>query len=230
MKTLATLTTVCLFITACSNAEIGNIKDVNPATVYTKYYVYNNENDESTVRFRAQFTFAGPNGTSLVLNAPARIELDGDSLTVDSTDIEGAFYEVKKTARTFNGEHTVTFINIDGKAYTNHFRFNYFTLQTMPAGISGSGTVLTLNGLSNNDSINVRVEDTSDATNNIDTLLAVNNNNIILPAGLFIGLTNGPITIQVGKVYDRPLEHTTPEGGSINFIYTLAERNTQLKK
>jgi len=228
MKTLALLTTLCLLIAACSNTEIGNIKDVNPATVYTSYYVHYDESNDSMVTFKAQFTFAGPNGTSLVLNPPAKVELDGNAITVDSTPAEGAFYEVKKPLTA--GQHILAFTNIDGKVYTNHLNLPGFRLQPLPASIASDGLILNFTGLNTSDSIYISIEDTSETTPNIDTLLAVDNNTLPVPASLFAGFSNGPLTIQVAKGNNRPLDHTTAEGGNIFMMWALAERKTQLKK
>lgn len=230
MKTLALLTALCLLITACSNAEIGNIKDVNPATVYTSYYVNYSEGADSMVTFRGQFTFAGPNGTSLVLNAPAKVELDGYTIAVDSNNMEGAFYEVKKPAGNFNGVHTVAFTNVNGKVYTNHFNFANFTLQPVPGSVDNNGLLLNFSKLNANDSVYIKVEDTSYETRDIDTLLAVKNNVLQLPGSLFSALHGGPLTVNVSSGYDKPLEQATAEGGKILFMYTLAERKTLLKK
>lgn len=214
----------------CCNAEIGNSKDVNPETVYTKYLISYFEGD-SSVSVRAQFTFAGPNGTTLVLNAPAKIELDGDSIHVDSTAADGAFYEVKKPSSGFNGTHTLAYTGTNDTTYTQQFSFNPLRLaNAIPPQISRQGLPLAFSGLNENDSIHIRIRDTSNGSRDVDTMLHVYNNKTFVAKSVLRMLSPGPLTIEIGKEVTLTLQNATKEGGDFTILYILADRETLLKK
>ena len=222
---------VCIVVIfACCNAEIGNIKDVSPETVYTKYLVTYVESD-SVVLVRAQFTFAGPNGTTLVLNTPAKIELDGDSIHVDSTTEDGAFYEVKKPASVFKGSHTLVFTGTNGTTYSQPFTFTPIKLATPIASqIPKEGLLLNFSGLQDNDSIHIRIMDTSSIGNSIDTMLLVKDNKALVDKAALQKLQPGPINIQLGQGSTVALHHTTKEGGVFTILQILTDRQATLNK
>ncbi len=223
-------THVCMLtLFACSNAEIGNIKDVNPETVYTNYHVTYVESD-SVVLIRAQFTFAGPNGTTLVLNSPAKIELDGDSIQVDSTTEDGAFYEVKKPVTAFNGSHTLIFTGTNGTKYSQPFTFKAVTLANpIPSQVPKEGMALNFTGLQDNDSIHLRVIDTSGASNSIDTMLLVTRNKALVGNAILQRLHPGRLIFQLGREENLPMANTTKEGGVITILQILGDRQTTLR-
>jgi len=94
---------ICLTI-GCSSNEIGNSKDVNPQTIFVDYSVSGEENNDSVTCW-AQFRFAGEDGTTLVLNEPSNIRLDGMEIAVDSSAGVGALYEKKFKTALFAGSH-----------------------------------------------------------------------------------------------------------------------------
>ena len=228
-KLLLPLLCLTLFC-ACGDAEIGNSKDVNPETVYIKYRVTYNEN-EPMVTLRAQFAFAGPNGTTLVLNNPAKVELDGDSIHVDSTAGEGAFYEVQKPAATFTGNHTLVFTGNNGVKYTQPFVFSPVQLtSTIPAAIGRDGFPLTFSGLAPTDSLNIRIKDTSSSGTELDTMLYVANNQTVVSRAMLAKLKPGPLTIKIAGITPQPMPNTTKEGGEFTVWYVLNDRKTVLAK
>ncbi|MBK5271605.1 MAG: hypothetical protein JJE22_11400, partial [Bacteroidia bacterium] len=86
---------VILFLFSCSSNEIGGSKDVNPETIWFDYQVWGEEgHDNMTVML--QYRFAGENGTTLVLDEPSKVELDGEIIKADSSKITGAYYEMVK--------------------------------------------------------------------------------------------------------------------------------------
>src|SRR6478735_6391121 len=97
-----------IFIFSCSSNEIGNSKDVNPETIYLDYEIYYDNGDDS-VSCYLQYRFAGENGTTLVLNSPAGVSIDGNNIPVDSNNISGAFYLKNFYAKNFTGKHNITY-------------------------------------------------------------------------------------------------------------------------
>src|SRR4026208_282257 len=84
-----------LILTACNSNEIGSSKDVNPETIYFDYKLWGEEgNDDITLML--QYRYGGKNGTTLVLGEPSKVELDGELIPADSSNMTGAFYEMIK--------------------------------------------------------------------------------------------------------------------------------------
>ena len=97
------LVSISVALFSCSSNEIGGSKDVNPETIYFDYKVCGEEGDED-VTVMLQYRFAGQNGTTLVLEDSAKVELDGQLIRVDSSKMTGAFYEVIRPAKDFIGK------------------------------------------------------------------------------------------------------------------------------
>src|ERR1044072_8148895 len=72
-----------IFSFSCTSNEIGNSKDVNPERIYFDYKVRGDERD-SSVTLYLQYRMGGPNGTTLMLDTPAKVQLDSEVISVDS--------------------------------------------------------------------------------------------------------------------------------------------------
>jgi hypothetical protein len=119
-----------LLISSCTSNEIGNSKDVNPDAIYFDYKIWAEEGKQD-VSIMLQYRFGGANGTTLVLNDPAKVELDGaSSYLPDSSRMTGAFYEVIKPLAGFSGDHKIIFTDINKKQYEEEFSFQPFKLST----------------------------------------------------------------------------------------------------
>src|SRR6266508_529111 len=90
---LISLLTISSLI-ACTSNEIGNSKDVNPDAVFFDYKIRGEEKD-SNITVYIQYRMGGSNGTTLVLNEPAKVQLDGEIIPVDSAKLAGAFYDIQ---------------------------------------------------------------------------------------------------------------------------------------
>src|SRR5215813_15531708 len=121
MRLLFLLFAVTL-IASCTSNEIGNSKDVNPESIYFDYRIWGDE-DAGYITARLQYRFAGPNGTTLLLENPSKAEFDGVAIKADSSKMNGAYYEVTKPVKEFAGKHTIVFTDRDGKQYKEEFNF-----------------------------------------------------------------------------------------------------------
>lgn len=220
---------VWLLSAACSSNEIANSKDVNPETVYMEYAVSYSAALDS-VSCRAQYRFGGINGTTMVLNPPSKVALDGRVLTVDSTEFTGAFYGRNVTASQFAGEHKWTFTGIDGKVYTTGFSFGPVVCKTeLPAVISKNDISFDIQGASLRDSITIEISDTASATPNIRRTELIAGNKLVVAAAALKQLANGPLNISIYRNEDRPLTNSTREGGHISFNYEIRQYQVELK-
>jgi hypothetical protein len=225
---LTTTSILTMLLYSCTSNEIGDSKDVNPDAIYFDYKVWAEEGKED-VSVMLQYRFAGANGTTLVLNDPAKVELDGQAVPADSSKMTGAFYEVTKSLTEFTGKHKIRFTDINKKQYEEEFSFQPFKLNTeIPAIVSRGELVFDLNGLNAVDYIRIFARDTAFESNDINRIDTVRNGRITITLADLDNLVNGPINIEFYKEDERPVKNGTKEGGRIAITYGL-KREFELK-
>jgi len=210
-----------LIFNSCNSNEIGNSKDVNPEAIYFDYKIWGDEgNDNLTIKL--QYRFAGKNGTTLTIEKPARVELDDELVPVDSTKMTGAFYEIHKPINKFNGEHTITFTDINEKQYREKFRFQPLQLKTgLPDTLKRGKMLLEVNGLDGERFVRVILSDTSFTSEGINRVDTIKNGQIIISEEDMKSLVNGPIQLELIKEEERPVKNGTREGGRFTISYGL---------
>ena len=224
---ISALTLISIF-PSCESNEIGNSKDVNPDAVFFDYRIWAEEGRED-VTVNIQYRMGGRNGTTLILDEPSKVLLDGEQMKLDSAKVTGAFYEVQKPLASFPGKHVITFNGVDNKQYKEEFEFVPFTLDPeVPAVMHRGDLVFTFNGLDSIDYLGVTLTDTSFASSDINDLDTVRNGRLVIAAHRLVVLTNGPINLQFYKEIERPLKSTTKEGGRLYISYGL-KREFELK-
>ena len=215
----STLTSAFLLI-ACTSDEIGNSKDVNPDAVYFDYEVWAEEtNPDVTVNL--QYRMGGKNGTTLVLDEPSKVLLDGEQLKLDSAKATGAYYELQKPVASFSGKHTVTFTDLNKKEYKEEFEFVPFKLDSLSPVMHRGDLVFTFKGLEAVDVIDVALTDTSFKSADINDTDTVRNGRLIISANRLSALVNGPINLQFYKEAVKSIKNGTKEGGRILIRYGL---------
>lgn len=217
-----------VFITACTSNEIGSSKDVNPDAVYFDYKVWGEEGREE-VTVNLQYRMGGKNGTTLLLDAPSDVKLDGELIKVDSAKFSGAFYEVQKPVASFAGTHTIHFTDLNKKEYKEEFSFNPFSLEPdVPAVINRGELVFIFKGLEPVDYLTVVLTDTSFSSKDINDVDTVKNGRLVISAERLGAVVNGPINLQFIKEGFNDLKNTTKEGGKLYMSYGL-KREFELK-
>ena len=208
-------------ISSCSSNEVGNAKDVNPESIYFEYKVWGDEgSDDVTVML--QYRFAGRNGTTLVLEDSSKVELDGQVIKVDSSNMNGAYYEVIKPVKDFVGKHTIVFTNLENKQYKEEFEFKPVSLRTkIPNEIKRGDLVFDLDGLEPMDHVRILLTDTSFASEDINWIDTVKNGRVVISANDLKRVVNGPVHLELIKEVDKPVKNGTREGGSFSFSYGL---------
>ena len=99
---------VTIVLLGCTSNEIGYSKEVSPEAVYFDYTIWGDE-ESGNVTAKFQYRFGGPNGTTLVLEDPAKVEFDGELLPVDSSRMNGDWYEVNRLLKNFVGRQQVLY-------------------------------------------------------------------------------------------------------------------------
>lgn len=217
------LAVILFFITglfACNSNEIGESRDVNQDKIYMDYSIAYTEGDEQ-VNLTFQYRFAGAAGTTLVLNAPSQVKLDGEVLKVDSSKSRGAFYEVNKNYSRFLGKHHIEFTDVNGKQYADSFEFAPFALVNLPASADRNKDLVisyNVNGLNEEDNIKINSVDTDSSFHHFQTGPRAN---ITIPALDLKRQMNKDLSFETTFYRTLPLLQTASEGGTMMLTYRL---------
>jgi hypothetical protein len=213
---------------SCTSNEIGNIKDVNPDAVFFDYEVWAEE-DKEDVTVNLQYRMGGKNGTTLVLDEPSKVILDGEQLKVDSAKVTGAYYEVQRPIASFAGKHTISFTDLNKKEYIEEFEFRPFTLEAeVPSTLNRGDLVFNFKGLEPVDYLSVILTDTSFTSADINDIDTVRNGRLVIKAHKLSALINGPIHLQFFREQVLPIKRPTKEGGKFIITYGL-KRDFELR-
>src|SRR5687767_13886001 len=213
---------------SCTSDEIGNSKDVNPDAVFFDYEVWAEEGKED-VTVNIQYRMGGKNGTTLVLDEPSKVMLDGEQLKFDSAKVTGAYYEVQKPFASFAGKHVISFTDLNKKEYNEEFEFKPFILEpNVPSTLNRGDLVFNFKGLDSVDYLSVILTDTSFTSADINDVDTVRNGRLVIKAGRLSALINGPINLQFFKEEILPVKKPTKEGGKFIITYGL-KRDFELK-
>jgi hypothetical protein len=214
---------------SCNSEEIGNSKDVAPETIYSSYTITYTEG-EPTVNCIAQFRFAGEEGTTLVLSDSSRVQLDAETILIDSSKFRGAYYETEKPMPSFTGLHTWRFRDINSKNYDETFRFAPISLQTdLPAVIKPADLLLHFNEVTDGDSIFISISDTSKSSSNDEIKYSVSHGSVLIPATLFKNLHPGELHFFIYLIRQQTLQHSPKEGGKMIQVQYLKEKKCKLE-
>lgn len=218
-----------VFLLSCTSDEIGSSKDVNPEAVFFDYEIWAEEGKED-VTVNVQYRMGGKNGTTLVLDDPSKVLLDGEQLNVDSAKVTGAYYEIQKPIASFPGKHSITFIDLNRKEYKEEFEFTPFSLEPdVPATLHRDDLIFSFKGLDSIAYLNVILTDTSFHSADINDIDTVINGRLVISAARLSALINGPINLQFHQEVEKPMKNSTREGGKLYIHYGL-KREFELKE
>ena len=202
---------------------------MNPDAVYFDYKIWGKEGDED-ITIMLQYRFGGENGTTLVLEEPGKVELDGEVIKGDSSAMTGAFYEIQKPLAGFAGKHAIVFTDNNGKQYREQFSFQPVFLKTaIPDTIQRDYLIFELDGLDRTDYVRVLMTDTSFKSEGINRLDTVTNGRITITPFDLRNVVDGQVQLEFIKEDERPVNKGTNEGGRISISYGL-KREFILKK
>lgn len=210
-----------IFLLACNNNPDA-VRGPDSSLVYFDYKV-TAEEDGGLVTCFFQYRMGGPEGTTMVVEAPGNVELDGETLSPDSANFTGAYYEVMKPLADFSGKHTIRFTDPGGQVYEEQFDFQPVTLTTPLPEVVRRDEDLTieLGGLRPVDLIRVVANDTSFTSRDINRLDTVRNGRLVITRDQFRKLENGPIMLYLARESTLPVLNGTDEGGRLVMNYSL---------
>lgn len=211
-----------LFFTLSGCRNDARHKNGAPVTSIFFDYKIRGEEKDSNVTVYIQYRNGGPNGSTLLLDEPAGVELDGEAVPADSARLTGAFYEIQKPSADFAGSHTIVFTDLDKKEFKETFDYHPFSLRTtIPAIVSRGDLAFDLDGLNTEDFLRVTATDTSFTSKDIIEIDTIKNGRLIIPAAKLKALVNGPITFLLSKETERGVKNGSREGGRIVVNYGL---------
>jgi hypothetical protein len=220
-KISLSLLVLVLFFFGCRSNEVGSSKDVDPAAIWFDYQVRAEENN-SDVTVLLQFRFAGENGTTLALEEPSSVSLDGVPVRGDSSRFAGAYYEIQKSADSFTGKHSIVFTDSKKKQYREDFEFRPVKLlAAIPDTIHRGDLEIKLDGLEMEDFVRVIMTDTAFTSNGINRVDTVKNGRLFISRADLQSVFNGPVQLELVRESENPVKNGTREGGRLSIFYTL---------
>jgi hypothetical protein len=219
---LAGMLLVITGLFACNSNEIGASKDVNQDKIYMDYDIsYEEGRGADQVVLNIQYRFAGAAGTTLVLNSPSQVKMDGKILNVDSSGQSGAYYYLSENYNYFLGKHCIQFTDTNGKQFTDSFEFAPFTLVNLPATADRNKDLVVsynINGLNATDDIEINSVDTDSSFHYHQS---GSNTSATIPALDLKRQKNNDVSFEATIYRKIPLSQTTSEGGSLQLTYRL---------
>jgi hypothetical protein len=211
-----------LFLTACSDSnDKKSTSDVNAESIFFDYQVRGEEGNEA-VTVLLQYRYGGENGSTLTLEEPASVQVDGETIKGDSSKITGAYYEIQKPVANFAGKHSILFTNLDKKEYQEEFTFQPMQLMTaIPETVQRGDLVLELSGMKAEDYVRVILTDTVFAGEGFERMDTVRDGRILITKDEMAALADGPIQLELINEQENPVKKGTKEGGRLSFSYGL---------
>jgi hypothetical protein len=212
---------IAITFAACTNRDSASNEEVDTNSIYFDYKITGDEGS-GEVTCLIQYHYDGAAGETLLLEEPSKVELDNEKIAVDSAQLSGAFYEIRKPLESFAGKHTITFTDLKGKKFTEVFHFAPFTLETnLEERIQRGEISLQLQGLKARDAVQVVLIDTSFTTDDINEIMPVQNGRLNLTKEKLNKVADGPVTLQLYKAKERKVKNATAKGGKISISYSL---------
>lgn len=209
---------LAVFLVGCTSNEDKGSKRFSPDAIYFDYNVWGDE-ESGMVTVKLQFRDGGPAGTSLVLDDPARVEFDGEQLRVDSSRMNGAWYEISKPLIDFNTRHRIVYTDIDEIQHREEFNFNVFYLNTeLPKVIKRGNLIIEIEGLESKDYIKVLLTDTTFYGRGIDRIDTVQNGRVTITRRDMDNLKNGPVSLEFYRDEEHALTQTGGRGAGCLFL------------
>lgn len=192
-----------IFLIACTDNTPAWEKPEKQDGVYFDYKIRGEESD-SNVTVYIQYKMGGPGGDAFLLTEPAHVQLDGETIYVDSARLTGAFYEIQKPAYSFVGKHTILFTDENKKEHKEEFEYDPFYLEKeLPAVVNRGDLAFDFRGLKKEDHIRISATDTSFMSKDIIEIDTVKNNKLVIPADKLRNLVDGPIVLLVTKETEK---------------------------
>jgi hypothetical protein len=134
--------------------------------------------------------------------------LDGQELVLDSTEMNGYYYEADFSADSFFHQHEITLKGKE-KAYKESFQASRFTLPSgFPSSVSDTSLTLPVEGVEEGEKLLVNFIDTAFNNNDLHREYLVENGKLNIPSTDMLALTPGPVSAEI--LYEQRIRSTLP--------------------
>ena len=187
-----------IIFSSCNlSKEPASLRDIDTRDIFFDYRVTGQEGYDKLTVF-IQFRYGDFDGETILLEKPARVELDGEVFPADSSVRTGYYYELYKPIETFAGKHKIMFTGFDNKQQEEEFEFTPLRLLSeIPDTLRRADLQLELTGAGEKDSVRVLLTDTAFYSNGINRVDSVINGRLFLTKQDLQSLTNGPVQLEL---------------------------------
>lgn len=223
MKPFFPFLLLLFFALSCADeVPSDRIRRAPSGGVFADYQVWAEEGTDD-VTIRLQYRRGDEEGEAFAVQGPGKVLLDGEELTADSTRFMGAFYEVLKPVESFRGEHTVVYIDKNGKEHRETFMFKPFTLaDELPETIKKRPFRIQLKGfLQEATPVRLVMVDTSLHSSGVNEELLVEGGMLEITEEYLSNLTKGPVTLEIYREEERPVKESESHYGKFIMNYGL---------
>ncbi|HEY0041550.1 MAG TPA: hypothetical protein VGB71_12840 [Flavisolibacter sp.] len=214
----------CVFfcLTSCLNNKQDDPTAMHPDVIFHDYKLTADE-DRGDVTMMLQYRLNGPEGEPFLLNEPSKVSLDGIELKADSAKLAGTFYEFSRPIQDFRGSHTIIFTDSRGKEHKAAFAFEPFMLaEELSEQISKSPFAIKLADFPKDPTpIRLVMIDTAYATTDVNEEMRIRDGIVPIDGQKLANLVKGPITLEVYREEEKPLQGISKKGGRISITYGL---------
>lgn len=220
----ALILTAGLFNTACSTDTVSS-KDVNAEAVDQNYVLSYDESTNSTWIY-AQYRVGGSTGTTVELNDPANLKINGQ--TPSKSSFLGTSYELRQSG--FVKSATFVYDTGSGQTLTNAIRIEPLILrkadQVLAVNAGYTALVDAPNLASNETVVASLVQEVQDGQGNSDFAIAngvydAAHSQVTFSPSELNKLSNGIGKLQMERQKWAALSQATREGGGISATYAL---------
>jgi hypothetical protein len=184
------------------------------SSIYLDYQVWGEEEKEYVtvlIRLFENSNFKKP----VALPAPGFVELDGQVLIADSSEMAGHFYEIQFHVDDFEGPHKIIVADAWGKQATEEFEFSSFALkEEIPDLVTKRDDfTLPILGLKDGEFVRVIMIDTVFSTSDINRLDTLRNNEIVIERQALQDVASGPVSLLLFKEEEEQVYASELYGG-----------------
>lgn len=211
-----------VILAGCANPDQKEVSKSGHFLYYLDYRVWGEEGKPNAT-ILVQLRQGGAEGPAVLLEKPARIELDGELFHADSTPLTGVFYELVKPVEQLEGRHTIVLTDEEGNKFKEEFEFNPFRIEPeLPPVLPKKAFSIKLSHFPKQKTkVLLSVTDTAFETNDINELVSVNKAQLEITETMLQRLKAGPVFFELYKEEERIIEKSGATVGRLWVSYGL---------
>jgi hypothetical protein len=232
-KSFLLFTFIAAFWSACPSTETVESTRVAASEVYQSYSISASRRETSV---HATFRQSGETGKTIDLDAPAKIELNGQLMTeIAPSFMSGTNYETKMSG--FVPRQQFAFTDAKGKVYRNEIALAALEISAPKIVLSRTrGSIFQLSrAVAADEQLSVSVNgkavvDKESLNRAVEAGLDDARINVSIAPDSLKEFRTGAATLQVTVEKKAALKQTTPSGGAVRFVYQSAEVAAKITK